>query len=167
MRRLVNADRKEKGNNLENNVNVFNGHSLSAKSLALIVTNPNCLAAWMGETSSKSHETQKLLDGASTLLGSLGRDGFNLDCLGWNAADHMKRWHVFRCHTNRTHESVFGDTHAAQYRCVICNAGFRAEFSFVIGDNHAVGPVVRVSVHIGVIGNRAARVNDELSAMLH
>src|SRR6266480_5533525 len=106
MRRLMNADRKKKGNDLENNVNVFEGHSLSAKSLALIVTNSsNADPDGKSETfkpqrRKDANKPHRQPDSISILFGSLRSDRFHFDRLSRNATHHVKRRDVFRCHAD-------------------------------------------------------------------
>ena len=56
--------------------------------------------------------------------------------------------------------------YSTHYGCVIGDAGLWTNFGAMITHDHAVVEVVGVRVNICVVGNRAALVNDDLTAVV-
>src|SRR6266481_8142845 len=58
------------------------------------------------------------------------------------------------------------NAHAAHDRRVIRNAGIRTDFCFSIAYDHAVVEIMIVRIDIGVIGDGAAAMNNDFSAVV-
>src|ERR1700733_10764061 len=65
-------------------------------------------------------------------------NGFYLDGLGRNAPNNVIRLDILRCHSCRTDDPMLSHPHSAEHSRVIGNSRLRADFSFVIVDDHAV-----------------------------
>src|SRR5581483_671886 len=94
------------------------------------------------------------------------RNRLYLNRLGWNSRDNRKWFDVFRSDPNGSDHAMFADFHAAHHGCMISNASPWTNFGLVIANDHAIIEIVRMSVNIGIIGDRAALMNNQLATIV-
>src|SRR5579864_4132805 len=141
VRRLVHADGKQEHNDLDEDVDVLEGHAcFDVNTLPL-----------------------ELLRG---LAHCFRRDAIDLDGLGRDAAFDVKRLHIFGGNAHSADHTVLADLYAAHHRGMVSDAREGAEFGALHVDDHAVVQIVLVGVDIGIVGDRGTLVDDELAAVI-
>src|SRR4051812_12758404 len=120
-----------------------------------------------GNTSGVSYQPSAFSKTRSFVLGSTsGGDGFHLNRFGGDAGNNRVGRNVLRGDAHRAYETVLAHFYARHHGGVISDAGLGADLRARVLDDHSVIEVVIMRVDVGVIGNRAALVDDELAAVV-